>query len=136
MRYLDTTRNDNAAYVICDVDDLTLITTEDVRLGIDFDTLASMFNTEYASKNKGWKDIISLPDSYLPTWVSGSKVALLMHRNKFVYGFLYQFSGMFFDLSNLNEQHFIHYAYYDGVVNALPSVLFEIDASITPAALS
>lgn len=136
MRYLDTTRNDNAAYVICDVDDLTLITTEDVRLGIDFDTLASMFNTEYASKNKGWKDIITLPDSYLPTWVSGNKAALLMHRNKFVYGFLYQFSGMFFDLSNLNEQHFIHYAYYDGVVSALPSVLFEIDASITPAALS
>ena len=136
MRYLDTTRNDNAAYVICDVDDLTLITTEDVRLGIDFDTLASMFNTEYASKNKGWKDIVSLPDSYLPTWTSGNKAALLMHRNKFVYGFLYQFSGMFFDLSNLNEQHFIHYAYYDGIVAALPSVLFEIDASITPAALS
>ena len=136
MRYLDNTYNDAAAYTVADKDDLYLITTENVRLGIDFDTLASMFNAEYATSNKGWKDIISLPDTKLPTWVGNDVACMLVHRNKFVYGFLYQFAGMFFDLSNLNEQHFVHYAYYNGVVNAAPAVQFVIDASITPAALS
>ena len=136
MRYLDTTYNDAGAYVIADKDDLTLITTENTRLGIDFDALASMFNAEYATSNKGWKDIISLPDSKLPTWTGNDVVALLIQRNKFVYGFLYQFAGMFFDMSNLNEQHFIHYAYYNGIVNACNAVQFVISADITPAALS
>lgn len=136
MRYLNNTYNDATAYSVADKDDLYLITTESTRLGIDFDTLASMFNIEIAKSNKGWKDIISLPDAKLPTWVSGNVACMLVHRNKFVYGFLYQFAGMFFDLSNLNEQHFVHYAYYNGIVNAAPAVRFVISADITPAALS
>lgn len=136
MRYLDNTYNDANAYTVCDKDDLYLITTESTRLGIDFDTLASMFNDQYATSNKGWKDIVSLPDSKLPTWVSGDVACMLVHRNKFVYGFLYQFAGMFFDLSNLNEQHFVHYAYYNGIVAAANAVEFVISADITPAALS
>ena len=136
MRYLGTTYNDAGAYTVADKDDLYLITTEDTRLGIDFDTLASMYNDKYATSNNGWSDIVSLPDSKLPTWVSGDVACMLVHRNKFVYGFLYQFAGMFFDLSNLNEQHFVHYAYYNGIVNAAPAVQFVISADITPAALS
>ena len=136
MRYLNTTYNDAGAYSVCDKDDLYLITTENVRLGIDYDTIASMFNKEIATSNKGWKEILSLPDSKLPTWLGNDVACMLVHRNKFVYGFLYQFAGMFFDLSNLNEQHFVHYAYYNGVVNAAPAVQFVIDASVTPAALS
>ncbi len=84
----------------------------------------------------GIAEVISLPDAKLPTWVSNGVAALLCHRNKFVYGFLYQFAGMFFDWSNLNEQHFVHYAYYDGIVSAAPAVQYTINASLTPAALS
>lgn len=128
--------NDAGAIEVMDKDDLYLITTEDTRLGIDFDCLATMFNVEYATKNRGWSEIISIPDVYLPTWLSGKVAAMLVHRNKFVYGFLYQFAGMFFDISNLNEQHFMHYGYYDGKVNALPAIQYVIDDSLTPAALS
>lgn len=136
MGYPTPDYNDAAAIEVVNRDDLYLITTEDARLGIDFDCLATLFNAEYATKNRGWSEIISLPDVFLPTWLSGKVAAMLVHRNKFVYGFLYQFAGMFFDLSNLNEQHFMHYAYYDGKVNALPAVQYVIDDSITPAALS
>ena len=136
MRYLSTNYNDAAAYAVADKDDLYLITTEEIRLGIDFDTLASMFNAEYATSNKGWKDMIALPDAQLPTWTGSDVVALLCHRNKFVYGFMYQFAGMFFDWSNLNEQHFVHYAYYNGIVDACPAVQFKIGSLVTPAALS
>ena len=136
MRYLTADYNDAAAPEVVDKEDLYLITTEDTRLGIDFDTLATTFNAEYINKNNGWADIVSIPDAYLPTWISNNVACMLVHRNKFVYGFLYQFSGMFMDLSNLNEQHFVHYAYYSDAVDALPAVAYTISASITPAALT
>ena len=135
MGYLNNTYNDASAYTVVDKDDLYVIMTDGARLGIDFDSLATMFSPEYMTKN-GIAEVISLPDAKLPTWVSNNVAALLCHRNKFVYGFLYQFAGMFFDMSNLNEQHFVHYAYYNGIVNAAPAVQYTIDASLTPAALS
>lgn len=133
--YLNTTYNDAGAPFVADKGDLYLIMTDGARLGIDFDTLATMFSPEYLNKN-GISEVISLPDSLLPTWVSNDVACLLCHRNKFVYGFLYQFAGMFFDMSNLNEQHFVHYAYYDGIVSAVPAVRYTIDDSLTPTALS
>lgn len=135
MGYLTGAYSDVAAPFVVEKGDLYVIMTEDARLGIDFDSLASMFSPEYMTKN-GISDIISLPDAMLPTWVSNDVVALLCHRNKFVYGFLYQFAGQFFDLSNLNEQHFVHYAYYNGIVSALPCAQYKVNASLTPAALS
>lgn len=135
MGYLSTDYNDAGAPFVADKGDLYIIMTDGARLGIDFDTLASLFSPEYLNKN-GISDVISIPDALMPTWTGSNVAALLCHRNKFVYGFLYQFAGMFFDMSNLNEQHFVHYAYYDGIVNAVPAVQYVISASLTPAALS
>lgn len=136
MRYLTANYNDAAAPQVVDKDDLYLICTEDTRLGIDFDTLATNYNAGYISANNGWSGMVSIPDAYLPTWITNHIGCMLVHRDKFVYGFLYQFAGMFFDLSNLNEQHFMHYAFYADAVDAVPAVAYTISASITPAALS
>ena len=125
--------NDLAYKEIIDYSSLKLIIKSSENNNIVVDSLAYLLNSDKITEAQKWSDTYAVPDEQFTG--AGTTVAWLMHKDKIQFGYFYEVATEFFDGSTLNQQEWLHFAYYLDTIDALPAVCFEISADITPAAL-
>lgn len=129
----DTTAyNDLALTEVIDASKLKLIIKNSTNTDILVDSLAQLLNSNKITDAQKWGKQFAIPDSKL---TGASYDAWLMHDKKIQFGYFYEVATSFFDGSNLNQQDWLHFAYYLDTVDAYPCVCFVLSASLTPAAL-
>lgn len=127
--------NDKAFTEVIDNSSLKLIERTGTATEILVESLASLLNSNKITEAEKWGETYTVPDSQF-TDANNKFVAWLMHKDKIQYGYFYQVATSFFDGSTLNQNDWLHFAYYLDTVKALPCVCFILDPALTPAALS
>lgn len=118
-----TAFNDKAYTEIIDYSQMRLIIKGDENADIVVDALASLLNSKKITEEENFGEKIVIPNGqFSKTDVS----AWITHKKKIQYGFFYEVATSFFDASNLNTNHWLHFAYYIGTVEALPAVEFKL----------
>ena len=129
--------NDLAYKEIIDYNSLKLIVRGSVDNDIIVDSLATLLNSDKITEAQRWSETYVVPDGqFSSTFQSGNVIAWLMHNKKIQFGYFYEVATEFFDASTLNQNDWLHFAYYLDTVDAYPAVVFEISADMTPAALT
>lgn len=126
--------NDLAYKETIDMNSMKLIIKVSEQNKILVNSLAELLNSDKITDADKWGSTYKVPDEQF-TSKTNEFTAWLMHKNKVQYGYFYQVATSFFDGSTLNENDWLHFAYYLAIVNALPCVCFKIVADITPTAL-
>ena len=92
------------------------------------DALATLLNSSKITDSLSWLKTIITED--LPIQKVGGPSALnsiiIMHKDKIKYGYFYQVDTSFFDASNLNLNHWLHFSFYMGVVPELPFIAIQL----------
>lgn len=127
--------NDATFTEVIDNSSLKLIERTGTATEILVESLASLLNSNKITEAEKWGETYTVPNSQF-TDATNTFVAWLMHKDKIQYGYFYQVATSFFDGSTLNQNDWLHFAYYLDTVKALPCVCFVLDPSLTPAALS
>lgn len=127
--------NDLTYREIIDFSSLKLIMKQGTNSDIVVDSLAYLLNSDKITEAQRWGETFVIPDEQF-TNNDASIVAWLMHNKKIQFGFFYEVATEFFDASTLNQQDFLHFAYYLDTVDAYPAVVFKISATIDPAPLA
>lgn len=98
-------------------DNLVCIMTDDMLASIDVDLMATLLNSEYL--NDPIKiDVITISEWKDETGAIGDNTVLIAHNEAYKYGYFYTVATTFFDPSNLNTNNWLHWSYYDGIVDA------------------
>lgn len=119
-----TAFNDKGYTEIIDYDQMRLIIKGDENADIVVDALASLLNSGKITAEENFGEKIVIPNGQFS---EGNDVsAWITHKKKIQYGFFYEVATSFFDASNLNTNHWLHFAYYIGAVEALPAVEFKL----------
>lgn len=126
--------NDLGYKEIIDFESMKLLIRTGANTDILVDSLAYLLNSDKITEAQRWGETFSIPDEQFKV-PSNTFVAWLMHKKKIQFGYFYEVATSFFDGSTLNEQDWLHFAYYLDTIDAFPCVCFEIDASLTPSAL-
>lgn len=127
--------NDLAYKEIIDFDSLKLLIRTGENTDIIVDSLAYLLNSDKITEAQRWGETFSIPNEQFASDGASDVKAWLMHKKKIQYGYFYEVATSFFDGSTLNENDWLHFAYYLDTVDALPCVCFKVDASLTPSAL-
>lgn len=136
MGYPTAKYNDLSQTEIIDNASLKLVIRQNENTNMVVDSLAYLLNSGKITDAERWGETYAVPDEQFSSDADETIVAWLMDRKKIQFGYFYQVSTAFFDGSNLNENRWLQFAIYIGVVNALPAVRFKANYSLTPAALA
>lgn len=126
--------NDLSYKEVIDFESLKLIIRGDTDADIIVDSLAYLLNSDKITEAQRWNKTFVIPNDQFTG--NNEFVAWLMHNKKIQYGYFYEVATSFFDGSTLNQNDWLHFAYYLDTVKAYPAVCFKLDASLTPAALA
>lgn len=126
--------NDLGYKEVIDYSSLKLIIKQDEDADIVVDSLAFLLNSDKITEAQKWGKTFVVPSEQF-TNQDNKFVAWLMHNKKIQYGYFYEVATSFFDGSTLNQNDWLHFAYYLDTIKAYPCICFKIDASLTPAAL-
>lgn len=126
--------NDLSYKEVIDFESLKLIIRGDTDADIIVDSLAYLLNSDKITEAQRWGKTFVIPNEQFTG--NNECVAWLMHNKKIQYGYFYEVATSFFDGSTLNQNDWLHFAYYLDTVKAYPAVCFKLDASLTPAALA
>lgn len=91
---------------------IACIVSPEVYASLDVDSLATLLNSSIITKDIKFNFIVANIGTNAP---QGSVV--LVSKDAYQYGFFYQLSTSFFDASNLNTNHFLHFAWYGGAIS-------------------
>lgn len=127
--------NDLTYSEIIDFSSLKLIMKQGTNSDIVVDSLAYLLNSDKITEAQRWSETFVIPDEQF-TNNDPSTVAWLMHRKKIQFGYFYEVATEFFDASTLNQQDFLHFAFYLDTIDAYPAVVFKTNATIDPAPLA
>ena len=127
--------NDLSFTEIIDYKSLKFIVRSSTDADILIDSLAFLLNSDKITEAQKWGDTYVIPDEQFTT-LDSSIVGWLMHDKKVQFGYFYEVATEFFDASTLNQNDWLHFAYYLDIVNALPAIEIKISADITPSALA
>lgn len=125
--------NDVGYKEVIDFSSLKLVIKAEQDVDIVVDSLAYLLNSDKITEAQRWGETYVVPEEQFTG--STDFVAWLMHNKKIQYGYFYEVATSFFDGSTLNQNDWLHFAYYLDTINAYPCVCFKIDATLTPAAL-
>lgn len=119
--------NDAELTEIIDRAALKLIINSEFDVDLIVDTFASLFNSNKITEDERWSETISIPKAQLVKngMTDANAKALigwLVDRKKIQFGYFYRLETSFFDGSTLNENRWLHFSYYMGIVQALPGV--------------
>lgn len=129
--------NDLSYKEIIDYSSLKLIVRNSVDKDMVVDSLATLLNSDKITEAQRWGETFVVPDEqFSSTFQSGDVIAWLMHNKKIQFGYFYEVATEFFDASTLNQNDWLHFAYYLDTIDAYPAVVFEIEADLTPTALT
>lgn len=134
MAFPTSKYNDLQYKEVIDYSSLKLVVKSSQNNDILVDSLAYLLNSDKITEAQRWSDTYVVPDEQFTQ--GGNTVAWLMHNKKIQYGYFYEVATEFFDASTLNQNNWLHFAYYLDTINAYPAVCFELEASLTPAALA
>ena len=92
------------------------------------DALATLLNSSKITDSLSWLKTIITEDINITVKGGSSPYnsIILMHKDKIKYGYYYQVDTSFFDASNLNLNHWLHFSYYIGVVTKLPFIAIQL----------
>lgn len=127
--------NDLEYKEIIDYSSLKFIVKSSVNSDILVDSLAFLLNSDKITEAQRWSDTYVIPDEQF-TNLDATIVGWLMHNKKIQYGYFYEVATEFFDASTLNQNDWLHFAYYLDTVNAYPAVVIKVVTDITPTALA
>lgn len=119
-----TAFNDKAYTEIIDYSQMRLLIKGDENNDIVVDALASLLNSNKITDEENFGEKIVIPNNQFSE--DNDVSAWITHRGKIQYGFFYEVATSFFDASNLNTNHWLHFAYYITTVEALPAVQFKL----------
>lgn len=126
--------NDLGFKEIIDFSSMKLLIRQKENSDIIVDSLAYLLNSDKITEAQKWSKTFVIPDEQF-TKSDNTFVAWLMHNKKIQYGYFYEVATSFFDGSTLNQQDWLHFSYYLAAINAYPCICFQLDTSLTPAAL-
>lgn len=127
--------NDKSFKEIIDYSSLKFIVRSTTNSDILVESLAFLLNSDKITEAQRWSDTYVIPDEQF-TALEDNTIGWLMHNKKVQYGYFYEVATEFFDASTLNQNNWLHFAYYLDTVDAYPAVVIKIAADITPAALA
>ena len=127
--------NDLGHKEIIDFNSLKLLMRQDTNTDIIVDSLAYLLNSDKITEAQRWGETFAIPNDQFPDDTDFEKIAWLMHKKKIQFGYFYEVATEFFDASTLNQNDWLHFAYYLDTINAYPAVVFKADYSLTPAVL-
>lgn len=127
--------NDLEYKEVIDYSSLKLIIRQNEDADILVDSLAYLLNSNKITEAQKWDKTFVVPSEQF-TDDENVFVAWLMHNKKIQYGYFYEVATSFFDGSTLNQNDWLHFAYYLDTIDAYPCICFKLDASLTPAALA
>lgn len=126
--------NDLSYKEVMDFKSLKLIIKAEQDVDIVVDSLAYLLNSDKITEAQRWGATYVVPEEQFTG--DSEFVAWLMHNKKIQYGYFYEVATSFFDGSTLNQNDWLHFAFYLDTINAYPAVCFKLNPSITPAALA
>lgn len=127
--------NDLSYREVIDYESLKLIIRQNEDADILVDSLAYLLNSDKITEAQRWSKTFVVPSEQF-TSEDNTFVAWLMHNKKIQYGYFYEVATSFFDGSTLNQNDWLHFAYYLDTIKAYPCICFNLEASLTPAALA
>ena len=101
--------------------ELILLISPELKAEINVDLLATLLNSQIISENFRFR-IITVK---MPTVQDVTPIALLVTSDGIQYGYHYNVATEFFDASNLNTNHFLHFSYYADFVDKSPMIIFK-----------
>ena len=92
------------------------------------DALATLLNSSKITDSLSWLKTIITEDLQIQAVGAPSALnsIIIMHKDKIKYGYFYQVDTSFFDASNLNLNHWLHFSFYMGVVPELPFIAIQL----------
>lgn len=126
--------NDKQYKEVIDFSSIKLIIKAEEDVDIVVDSLAYLLNSDKITEAQRWSKTYVVPEEQFTG--DTDFIAWLMHNKKIQYGYFYEVATSFFDGSTLNQNDWLHFAYYLATINAYPCVCFKLNPSITPSALA
>lgn len=124
--------NDLSLTEVIDYKSLKFIGNSEFNTQMLVGTLATLLNSDKITEEMKWSETIIIPKGKLTT--SGATcIGWLCHKKKIQFGYFYTVATSFFDGSNLNQNNWLHFAYYMDEVDALPCVKFVASYAALPA---
>lgn len=127
--------NDLGYEEVIDYSSMKFIIKSSENSKVLINSLATLLNSPKITESQKWRETYVVPDKQF-TDAENENVAWLMHDKKIQYGYFYEVATEFFDASTLNQNNWLHFAYYLDTIDAYPAVCFKITPSLTPAALA
>lgn len=107
-------------------DDLVAIMTTSTYSMLEINTLATLLNSDKATANIRIVVVEDgFDDNYEGTLLAG--YVWLVQRSALRFGFNYEVATSFFDASNLNTNHWLHFAYYSKFVTSGVALKIECE---------
>ena len=126
--------NDLAYKEIIDYSSMKFIVRSSENSRILVNSIASLLNSDKITQAQKWGETFVIPDEQFDD-MSANKIGWFMHDKKVQFGYFYEVATEFFDGSTLNQNDWLHFAYYLDIIDAYPAVEIILNPSITPAAL-
>lgn len=134
MSFPTSKYNDLGYKEVIDFKSLKLIIKAEEDVDIVVDSLAYLLNSDKITEAQRWSKTYVVPEEQFTG--ATNFIAWLMHNKKIQYGYFYEVATSFFDGSTLNQNDWLHFAYYLDTINAFPCVCFKVVADIKPATLA
>lgn len=134
MAFPTNAYNDLAYKEIIDYSSMKFIVRSTVNSKILVNSLASLLNSDKITEAQRWSETFVVPDEQFGD-MDVKKAGWFMHNKKVQFGYFYEVATEFFDASTLNQNDWLHFAYYLDIIDAYPAVEIIIDPTITPSAL-
>ncbi len=135
MSFATKDYNDLGFEEVIDFSSMKLVIKSSKNSDLITDSLATLLNSDKITEAQRWSETFVVPDKQF-TDEDNKNFAWLMHNKKIQYGYFYEVATEFFDGSTLNQNEWLHFAYYLDTIKAYPAVCFELEPSLTPAALA
>lgn len=126
--------NDLAYREIIDYSSMKFIVRSSTNSKILVNSLASLLNSDKITEAQRWGETFVVPDDQFDD-MNANIIGWFMHNKKVQFGYFYEVATEFFDASTLNQNDWLHFAYYMGIIDAYPAVQIKLNPSITPSAL-
>lgn len=116
--------NDAKLTEIIDRGSLKLVISARYDIDLIVDTFSTLFDARRMEEDERWSETITIPAGQLKKHsIPDTVIGWLVDKKKIQFGYFYEVATSFFDASNLNTNHWLHFAYYMDEVKALPGVL-------------
>lgn len=119
----NTKYNDTGYTEIINKQEMNLVIKISENTDMVVDALATLLNSSRITDEEKWGKTLKVPSNKFST-KSNKVIGWLLHRRKVQFGYFYQVATSFFDASTLNQNNWLHFAYYLDTLKPLP--MFKI----------